>query len=262
MFLPVSCSACGKPFQVPEATVGKPTICPWCQATVAALPVGQPAPAATAEPLPLDDEPPPVPLPAARLVAPATRRLWVRVALSLLIVSLIIAAAAATFAVLRYKQGLFIAPEWHTFTAPDGSCSADLFGHPREENDAGLKLFVSEGWYSGTKAWVGWRDLTQAQIQQAAGKDGWVNLKPLFAAERDRLRAQYGGSITREATRAEPPLSHEVRLEWADGRAIERMIVKPDGPRPRIYFVGIAGKNLNLESYVVARLFESFRIHD
>jgi len=37
MFVPVSCTSCGKPFQVPEAALGKLAPCPWCQAVVTAL---------------------------------------------------------------------------------------------------------------------------------------------------------------------------------------------------------------------------------
>ena len=38
MFVPVSCTKCGKPFQVPEAALGKLAPCPWCQEVVTALP--------------------------------------------------------------------------------------------------------------------------------------------------------------------------------------------------------------------------------
>ena len=72
MFVPVSCTSCGKPFQVPDAALGKLAPCPWCQAIVTALPVSapvsteqpalpSPAPAQNAEqsePLSLDDDPP------------------------------------------------------------------------------------------------------------------------------------------------------------------------------------------------------------
>jgi hypothetical protein len=42
MFVPVSCTSCGKPFQVPESALGKLAPCPWCQAVVTALPVSVP----------------------------------------------------------------------------------------------------------------------------------------------------------------------------------------------------------------------------
>ena len=40
------------------------------------------------------------------------------------------------------------------------------------------------------------------------------------------------------------------------------MIVMPAGPRPRVYFVGMAGKNLDPEGADVRRLFESFRVSE
>ena len=60
------------------------------------------------------------------------------------------------------------------------------------------------------------------------------------------------------------PLTREVRLELPDGggRAIERMIVLPTGPRPRLYFIGIAGKRLDPDGDEVKRLFDSFRVVD
>ena len=65
--------------------------------------------------------------------------------------------------------------------------------------------------------------------------------------------------VTREATRTEEPLTHEVRLEIPGGRAIEQMIVVPNGSQRRIYFIGMAGKELDLDGPEVQRLFESFR---
>ena len=59
MFVPVNCTACGKPFQVPEAVLGQSTACPWCKATVTALPVAAPVPAAD----------PVAPKPRRRLIA-------------------------------------------------------------------------------------------------------------------------------------------------------------------------------------------------
>ncbi len=82
MFVPVSCTSCGKPFQVPEAVLGQHAPCPWCQAVVVALPVSAPVPqqqtqsdakqqAASPlptqqEPLSLDDDPPAAAIPVKR----------------------------------------------------------------------------------------------------------------------------------------------------------------------------------------------------
>src|SRR6266542_2174913 len=104
MFVPVTCTNCGKPFQVPETALGKLAPCPWCEAVVTALPVAAPQtqpepqgssqsqtaqpkveptpakPQAAEAPLPLDDEPPPgkktqAPLPTAAIpVAPPAKR--------------------------------------------------------------------------------------------------------------------------------------------------------------------------------------------
>lgn len=253
MFIRVNCPQCAKPFQVPEQTVGRPTVCPWCQTTVAALPVGSPAvPSTAAEPLPrVDQLPRPSPLP---------RRIRSRLARIALIALMTVAVTVVTFSFLRYKKGHFLHSEWQEFVAPDGSCRADLLGQPVEESNTDQKWFISEGWYSGTKTWVGWRDLNPIQVELAASKDGWVALLPLFAAEHDRLKARYGGVVIKEATRPDAPLTHEVRLHSPDGQVIERMILMTEGTKPRLYYVGLAGKRLDFDGDIVKRLFDSFRV--
>jgi hypothetical protein len=257
MFIPVACSQCGKPFQVPEQTVGQPTVCPWCQATVLALPIGGPenSPAAT-EPLPLGDRFPQTP--SSR----SPRRFTARLVRVTLIVLLAVATTLITIGVLRYKQGLFLYPEWREFVAPDGSCRIELLGRPVDESDTDGQRYVGEGGYSGIHAWVGWRELTPIQVELAASKDGWVSLLPIFAAERDRLKTRYGGVIVKEATRPDSPMTHEVRLLSPDRHVIERMIVRAEGARPRIYFLGLAGKGLDFEGNTVKRFLDSFQIID
>jgi hypothetical protein len=292
MFVPVACSQCGKPFQVPEAAVGKPAACPWCQATVLALPVGAPvvAPAAAAEeplplppenplpparptqnreprraprrdhpePLPLDDEPP------ARAATPPPRKLWWWVAGVAGAVALVL-ATLATVAYLRYKEGHVLGMEWKAFAAPDGSCSLELLGRPTEDATApsGEKRYVSEGWYSGTRTWVGWRDLNQTQVQLAGSKEAWRELGSLFDAERDRLKEKYGGTVSKDATvQFENPLTREVRLATPEGAAVvERMIVMHKGSRPRVYFVGMAGR-FDPDGDAAKRLFDSFKANE
>jgi hypothetical protein len=271
MFVPVACSACGKPFQVPEATVGKPTVCPWCQATVLALPVGVPAavpspevPHPTShqevtepEPLPLEDAPPDVP-PAS---VPKSRsfRLWV---LALLLVAVTI-TASGTIAYLRYKQGHITTTEWTAFTPQDNSCTVELLGRPTEDTETqpGERRYYSTGWYSGTVAWVGWRDLNQMEVQLANTKEAWRLLAPVFDAERKRLITRHEGSVTKDATtKFEDPLTHEVRLDGPKGQLIERIIASSGGSHPRVYFVGMSGKNLDPDGADAKRLFESFKV--
>ncbi|MBA4191549.1 MAG: hypothetical protein C0467_26515 [Planctomycetaceae bacterium] len=259
MFSPVACSQCGKPFQVPEATLGKPTVCPWCQATVPALPIGAPAPAATLptkEPLSLDDAPIP-----ATATSPVGRKRWFLV--GCVGIFALVLAAGVTIAVKRHKQGHVMGWEWQTFAAPDKSCSIELLGKPVEDPDAAgdEKRFISEGSYSGTTTWVGWRDLTQVQVQLAGTKDAFQHFAKPFDAERDRLKLRYGGTVAKDATtKFEDPLTREVRLDFPPGgRLVERMMVFPNGPRPRMYFVGIAGK-FEFDSPEVQRFFDSFRV--
>jgi hypothetical protein len=268
MFVPVACSLCGKPYQVPAEAVGKPAVCPWCQAAGLALPVGTPlaadAPrAAPSQPqvalLSLDDEPPSAP--AATPVP--IRRVWWSVAIIAGVVVLVL-AALATVAYLRYKQGHIFGLEWKPFTAPDGSCSVELLGRPTEDPAAGSgeKRYVSEGWYSGTVTWVGWRDLTQREVQLAGTKDAWKDLGKVFDAERERLKSKYDGSVSKDDTiQFEDPLTREVRLATPEGAVVERMIVMHRGSRPRVYFVGMAGR-IDPDGAEVKRLFDSFKASD
>lgn len=280
MFVPVACSQCGKPFQVPEATVGKPTVCPWCSATVAALPVGAPAPAAAPEPapeplpppepepLPLDDAPgtagvPPrvAPAPQPPVAAARAPRLWWAVAGAVALLSLAV-AAGTTVGVKRYKQGHGVSWEWKPYADPEKAFSLELLGRPTEDPEVppGEKRFVSEGWYSGTRAWVGWKDLTANQAQLAADKEAWQHFRADFETERDRLKTKHGGTLTKSATvKFEDPLTYEVRLEQGQTRAIERMIVMPRGPKPRLYYVGMAGR-IDFDGPDVRRLFDSLRV--
>jgi len=259
MFSPVACSQCGKPFQVPEATLGKPSVCPWCQATVLALPVGTqattPVPP-TPEPLSLDEAPAPS---APR--SPRNRLFWFLAGFVGLFALVI--ATTATIGVKRYKQGHGAGWEWQAFSAPDKSFSVDMLGRPVEDADAGAgqKRHSAEGWYSGTVTWVGWRDLTENEVNQAHDKkDGWVHLRPLFDGELDRLKTKYGGKVIKEATKDfDARLTREVWLTSDDVGVAERMIVVPNGPRPRMYFVGMAGK-INFDGPEVQRLFDSFRV--
>jgi hypothetical protein len=253
MFTPVACSQCGKPFQVQQDTLGKPTVCPWCQATVTALPVGVPAPISSApEPLSLDEAPAkPAPPPWAN----AGRVFLVVAALLALVL-----VAPMTVAVRQQKRGHLMSWEWKVFAPPDKAFTIDMLGSPAADPDAppGETRYVAEGWYSGTKTWVGWRDLTQTQVQLAGTKDNFAHFKDVFGP--DRLRTRFGGAVVRDATtNFENPLTREVRTDAGGVRAVERMLVYATGPRPRAYFVGIAG-TLDFDDPSIARLFDSFRV--
>ena len=61
----------------------------------------------------------------------------------------------------------------------------------------------------------------------------------------------------------ENPLTHEVRLAIPQGVVVvERMMVSPPGrERPRMYFVGMAGR-IDPDGEEVKRLFDSFKVND
>ena len=264
MFVPVACSACGKPFQVPEESIGQQTACPWCRATVLALPVGgapapveaAPAPAATAPaPLSLDDDVP------ARTDKPRNWRRLLVPALLVLVVALV------TIAVLKRKEGYLASREWRGFTPPDKSCSIDLMGSPADDTSTpsgATHRYISEGWYSGITTWLAWRDLTVAEAQAASSDEAWhdAQLLKLFDAERTWLKEKFDGQLARDATiQFKGPLTRELRLVMpANGHTVERMIVQAGGSHPRIYFIGMAGKRLDPEGDKVKRLFDSFHV--
>jgi hypothetical protein len=174
----------------------------------------------------------------------------------------LVLAAGATVGVKRYKQGHLVNWEWKPYSDPEKAFSLELLGKPVEDPEAtaGERRLISEGWYSGTKVWIGWKDLTVNQVQLASDKDAWQHFRGEFEAERDRLKARHGGTPTKSATvKFENPLTYEVRLEQVQTRTVERMIVMPKGPKPRLYFVGMAGR-IDFDSPDVQRLFDSLRV--
>jgi hypothetical protein len=166
MFVPVSCTSCGKPFQVPESALGKLAPCPWCQAVVTALPVAAPIPqpepapqpALTAppapeqskpaapaqqEPLSLEDEP--APEPRAKAPAPVAvrgdsvrpkeaRPEWKLPGTTILVgLLLVVFGTAGTLLVLHYGSGRASGRGWTEFTPADGAFTVALPGAPDEE---------------------------------------------------------------------------------------------------------------------------------
>lgn len=273
MFVPVACLKCGKMFQVPAAAAGTEVACPWCKAATPALPVAGvsapdagDSPEAQPEPLSLDDapqvaEPPPAPVARPPFHFPLKTALGV--------LALMLVVAAVTVAVLGYGSGRFAASAWAEFTPPDGSCSVALPGTPtagRVEPGAdgitrGGERYTATGWYSGTAAWVGWQDLDPGWAKQAAADRDGVLTAPVIAAERDRRKGQVGGTITAEGTvRFGKYAGKVIQMDTPRGKLVERYILALDGPRPRLYFLGVEGKNLTPDSPAARRVFDSFRV--
>ena len=277
MFVPVACLKCGQPFQVPDADAGKEVNCPWCKNTTMALPVAgsnppvahAPGSPAQPEPLSLDDDP-----------APVTRKRRLRVPKLLLVGLLSVAAFGGTLILLMWATGRSIplpgrghVPEfaWIAFGPPDGSFTIALPGdpiaepleaHPTVPEIRGGERYVTRGWYSRTTAWAGWLDLDPEQAKKAADDRSGALVRGLLDSEMERQRAWLGGTVTRGdmVVRLDSLLGIEVHMTTPRGLAVLRLFIAPDGPRPRIYVMGVESKTATADSVAVRRLFESFRI--
>ena len=266
MFLPVACLQCGKLFQVPQAAGGMDVACPWCKATTPALQVaGVPTPAASqVEHLSTVNRQSFI---DAVLKAKSVERPWIlNAAIGLLVVVVVL---GITVGVLQLRSLLF-PPTWSEFTPPDNSCTIALPGRPTEESieptpadniTRGLHLYTTQGWSSRARVWFGWRDLDPAWVKQALmDRDGAIT-SPILTAERDLRKNQVGGRIAKEATvRFGSNLGLEVQMETSKGKLIERYIVVLEGPRPRLYFMGLESKNATSDSTDAQKLFNSFRV--
>jgi hypothetical protein len=283
MFVPVSCTSCGKPFQVPEAAVGKLAPCPWCQAVVTALPVSaplsEPAPAKphaanAPAPLSLDDEPPartipkapPAPPPApphpAALVTaalgplppaapsppppgPRAKSLLPTVFVG---VGIVVAVMVVTVVALGYRSGRFTGAGWTEFTAPDGSFGVSLPGTPAEED---LDASPADSLGAGKRYAVrGWYSKTAA----------WVAYRDLEPALVQKLPADTSRSITagvlraerdREVARLKGTVTKEAEVRVGDAWGVELHMDTPDGQVVERLILAGTGPHPRLYAYGV-----------
>ena len=296
MFVPVGCTNCGKPFQVPETALGQSTLCPWCQSTVTALPVAEvvepparqpaavtqrepPAPkwrkkatrgipvAKSAEPKPLslDDEPAHAPSPGR---PPRPRKRFNPVPYIIVaVISLL--AMVVTVAALGYGSGRVQESSWTEFTAPDGSCSVLLPAAPTEEDVepnaegsvTGGKRYVAKSWYTHAAAWLAWNDLNPAFAKAVSADKDRAFTASALKAELEREKARLQGTVTKEAVvQSTSSWGYEVQMDTPHGKVVEWLLVSASGPRPRLYVYGLWATNISQDSAVVRRMFTSFRI--
>lgn len=287
MFVPVSCTSCGKPFQVPEAGLGKLAPCPWCQAAVTALPVAAPPPdaapeAPAPEPLSLDDEPKPkqkvfdellreeatAPRREPPGAAPRARFPVARVAVGLVAVVLV---TLATVVALGYRSGRIPEADWTEFTPPDGAFTVALPGRP-EESDAepvpegslgAGKRYAVRRWYARTAAWVAYHDLDPSLVKKLPDDRNRVIAAGVLRVARDREVARLQGTITKEAeVRLGAGWGIELHLDTPDGPVVESLILLGEGNRPRLYALGLQGKAVGPTNPAWRRLFASFRVNE
>lgn len=288
MFVPVACLRCGKPFQVPPATAGTDVTCPWCKGSTPALPVvlvagATPPTPPKPEPLPLEDLPPPQPLPTTSTgpVPKAPHPEPVRAGFPYRTAALVLLATAVvfvgTFFVLRWinrRSDTASAPGeavWAEFTPPDQSWSAVLPGPVTEQvlapgaGGPGEQVVGTDPRQHIT-AWVGWRDLTAEWAAKARTKPTTKEgndeprflLDSVFRDEERRLAKEWGAGSVQVATKKfANPLTVEFRAETPKGVLIERAIVRPEHPRPRIYLIGVIAPAAHPRT---EQVLDSFRV--
>ncbi|VTR91307.1 unnamed protein product [Gemmata massiliana] len=293
MFVPVHCTSCSKPFQVPDDALGKPTLCPWCQAVVTALPVASVAEVPHTQPAPAPEPPAPVvptakrggprllsldedapPKPRIGRAAPCenTKPRPVLVATVIgAVLTTVILVMGVTLAALRYGSGSIRESGWTEYTPPDGSCSVLLPGSPTEEgvepNAAGSatggKRYTHSGWYTRTSAWLAWNDLEPGFVASLANDKEKVFTASAIQAELNREKTRLGGTVTKEAEiRFKSAWGVEVHMDSPNGKVIEWLVLVAEGGRPRLYVYGVRAKNIAHDSAVVRRMFTSFKVND
>lgn len=288
MFVPVNCTKCGKPFQVPEAALGKLAPCPWCQEVVTALPVSVPQPdgrpatapeppkpaASPPEPLPLDDAPVVAQKPArARPIAPPASRKRPKFPLATIAIGLAVVAVVmgGTVLALGFRSGRFSSVESTEFTPPDGSFTVALPGQPAETDLEpvpegslrGGKRYAVRRWYARTAAWVSYHDLDPELVKKLPSDKDRVIAAGVLRVAREREAARLQGIGAKEAeVRLDSGWGVEVQFDTPDEPAVVRLILMGEGKNPRLYVVGVQGKNLTPTSPACSRLFTSFRVNN
>jgi hypothetical protein len=273
MFVPVSCTNCAKPFQVPEATLGQQTPCPWCKAVVAALPVSAPVapvPVPPREVLSLDDAEPNPPRPKPKSEAARAPREPLRVSPRTVVALVLgcVLAAGGTVAALRYGSGHIADSSWSAFAPPDHSFAVDLPGAPAVEEvpanppgsvGPGTRYSV-RGWYSKTTVWLAHADLDPALAAKLKQDPDRALSAGALRAERERERGRLGGTVTSEVgVRLNAAWGVELEMTTPRGTAAVWLVLVESGPRPRVYALGVEGHGITGKSAAARRLFDSFR---
>lgn len=248
MLVAVACGKCGKPFQVDEPAVGTSVECPWCKASILALPVAAPSTSAP-QPLSLDQavqlpkQPTPVP------PRPPLSRGKLLTRLFLLTVAMV-AACAVGWLASQYGSGRIPEGAWREVEFPDGNCKVKLPGTPVEEPfniDArfpgilGGKRFVAHRWYEQVHVGVGWLDLDPLVART-------IHDDSLIAYERERRAVELGGKATvRGSAQVDGFPAEDVEYDTPNGPVYERLVAAIASPKPRLYVVTVGGPKQSLK---------------
>lgn len=249
--LPVTCSKCGKPFQVPEAALGQSAVCPWCQADVLALPLAQ---TAAPEPLSLDDDPPASP-------GRTLRSLAVQLVLGVLLLTVVFGIA---FVAARSGTGWVPEFGWVAFEAPDGSCRAELLAAaigpevyepiPDFPMTRPGQRFQARGGYSKVAMSVGWIDVDREKAKL-------LRLEDIAGGEMARRKKELQATSTTSSNRKRNNREGlEVRYQTPSGVVVDRMIYIGEGTNPRLYVLSHSTPVLREGERSLERFFDSFQL--
>lgn len=260
MLVAVACGQCSKPFQVPQDALGTKVPCPWCSASVPALPVaGVPVAPTPAAPLSLDQ--------AVQLSdAPASPILRGRtfVKLALLLAAMSVALFGGWLA-SKYGTGRIWSRDWRAFAPPDGGCKIEMPSDPVEEplvpdpkfpGLLGGKRFVSQVWYADVSVSIGWIDVDPAKAKRIRDED-------LIASEAGRRGEELGAKpIAKGVLQDQGYPGTDIEYPTPTGPAFERMIAALTATKPRLYVITIRGPSLDLNAPLIRRVFGSFSLDE
>jgi len=107
---------------------------------------------------------------------------------------------------------------------------------------------------SGLSASIGWQDIDAERVKLARTED-------VLAAQRDFRASQMRGKVIREAAVKQDRIDgREVTFDLGDQVVVDRYLLVPDGPRPRLYIVSVSVPKKDAEGSTVRLVIDSFRL--
>jgi hypothetical protein len=138
----------------------------------------------------------------------------------------------------------------------------DVGPNPEGSVTGGKRYFV-HGWYSKTNVWVSYTDLAPGLVQKLPADTTRAVAAGVLRVERDRELSRLKGTVTKEvARRLNSGWGVELHMDTPNGTAIEWLILMDSGSHPRLYALGVEGKDLTPNSPACRKLFDSFRVNN
>jgi len=254
MLVVAKCAACQGTFQVEQSALGKRVGCPLCQAVVEAVAAPTAMPVAevvgtTEAPLSLDD--------AEDISTKKTKSSPWKYAL---IGVLTLLSMTVVYVLFKYGSGEIPDRAWEVFAPEGGRCKVMIPGDPTlEDIPAGRgmvdgKKFIVTRWFEKVVIGFGWFDL-------AENADKFITIDGLANRHAEDLATKHNGKVLeRGVVRYGGYDGREFVIETDKGQWIERIVMVPSKPRPRVYVMGIGGPKVTKNNVGVAKLFGSLRL--